>query len=267
MRIFLLADLHNRVDWYRWLSQQKADLMVIAGDFLDGFHPGGLLPQMLSFREWCAQFRGSLALCSGNHDGNEADGGVDPDGLAGLPEEKRQAVLEMLSAKHWMDSLERPGLVTDARTALFETSGGPLVVTTIPFNHWLRGNTFADDLWRTGAMLRKSCCTHWLVLHHEPPAGTSVGGPSGDPELFYKIRVYRPNFVVSGHQHSQPYIGSFADQIDGTWCFNPGFPVVNRAIRAKIPNHILLDLANRTATWHATATVGRIPIIKQIKLE
>ncbi len=45
---------------------------------------------------------------------------VDPEGLAEIPDEMRQAVLEMLLAKHWMDSLERPGLVTDDRTALFE---------------------------------------------------------------------------------------------------------------------------------------------------
>ena len=267
MRILLLADLHYRDAWYRWLSQQKADLMVIAGDILDGFRPGGLLPQMLSFREWCAQFPGNLALSSGNHDANEAGGAVDPEGLAEIPDEMRQAVLEMLLAKHWMDSLERTGIVTDGRTSVVQTSSGPLVVTTIPYNYWLRGNTFADDLWRNGAMLRKSHRTHWLVLHHEPPAGTSVGGPSGDPELFYKIREYRPNFVVSGHLHSQPYTGSFADQIDGTWCFNPGVPVMSRAICSKVPNHIVLDLANRTATWHATANVGRTPITKQIKLE
>ena len=72
-----------------------------------------------------------------------------------------------------------------------------LVVTTIPYNYCLRGNTFADDLWRTGAMLRKSYRTHWLVLHHEPAAGTSISGPSGDPELFYKIQECRPSFGVS----------------------------------------------------------------------
>ncbi len=267
MRLLLLADLHFRDDWYRWLFEPRADLAVIAGDLLDGFHPGGLLPQMLALREWCARFPGNLAISSGNHDANVPGGVFDPEGLAEIPENKRQAALEMLQAKHWMDRLERPGIVTDGRTTVVETSGGPLVVTTIPYDHVQRGSTFADELWQAGAALRKFHQAQWIVLHHEPPADTAVGGLMGDPELFYRIREYRPNFVVSGHLHAQPYSGSFADQIDGTWCFNPGFPAANRARAAKIPNHILLDLAERTATWHATANVGHPPIIKQIKLE
>ena len=266
MRILLLADLHYREDWYHWLAAQKAGLTVIAGDLLDGFRPGGLLPQMLGLSGWCARFPGNLAVSSGNHDGNEPGGSYDPEGLAKLPEEKRAAVAKMLSAKHWMDCLERQGLVTDARTSLVQTPGGAVVVTTIPYNHWMRGNTVADELWRAGAMLRKTERAPWIVLHHEPPADTAVGGSMGDPELFYKIREDRPSFVVSGHLHSQPYTGHFADEIDGTWCFNPGYPVVTRAMKSKIPNHIALDLSARTATWHATPNVGHAPIIKQIRL-
>jgi len=47
MRLLLLADLHFRVEWYHGLAQQRVDIAVIAGDLLDGFRPGGLLPQML----------------------------------------------------------------------------------------------------------------------------------------------------------------------------------------------------------------------------
>lgn len=267
MRILLLADLHFREDWYRWTETQKVDLIVMAGDLLDGFRPGGLFPQMLSLQEWCARIPGKLVLSSGNHDGNEPDGGFDPDGLAEIPEEKRQAVLDLFSVQHWMDSLERPGVVTDGRSSLLETSGGPLVVTTVPYQCWTRGDTFADDLWRTGVGLRRSHRAPWLVLHHEPPADTTVGGPMGDPDLYDKIREYHPNFIISGHLHSQPYTGSFADQIDGTWCFNPGVPIPSRALRSKVPNHILLDLAARTATWRATPNIGRTPIIKKINIE
>jgi len=103
-----------------------------------------------------------------------------------------------------MDCLERPGLVTDGRTSLIQTPAGTVVVTTIPFNHWMHTDVPADDLWRKGAMLRKEQKAHWIVLHHEPPFDTTVGGTRGDPELFYKIREYCPNFVVSGHLHGQP---------------------------------------------------------------
>ena len=97
MRILLLADLHFRVEWYHWLAQQRVDIAVIAGDLLDGFHPEGLLPQMLSFREWCARFPGNLALSSGNHDANEPGGAVDPQGLAEIRDEMWQA----LSKCYW----------------------------------------------------------------------------------------------------------------------------------------------------------------------
>ena len=130
-----LADLHYREDWYHWLAAQRATLSVIAGDLLDGFRPGGLLPQMIGLSAWCARFPGNLAVSSGNHDGNEPGGSFDPEGLADCPDEKRTAAATMLSAKHWMDCLERPGLVTDGRTSLVPTPGGAVVVTTIPFNH------------------------------------------------------------------------------------------------------------------------------------
>ncbi len=266
MRILLLADLHFREPWYHWLAAQRADLSVIAGDLLDGFRAGGLLPQMLGLSSWSARFPGNLALSSGNHDGNEPGGSFDPEGLAELPEEKRNAIVSMVQAKHWMDCLERPGLVTDGRTSLVQTSGGPLIVTTIPYNHWMRGSEVADELWQEGRRLRSTARSPWIVLHHEPPADTAVGGSNGDPELFYKIQEYRPNFVASGHLHDQPYRGSFADELDGTWCFNPGHPVLTRALKSKIPNHIVLDLAARTATWHATPNVGQAPVHKQIRL-
>lgn len=267
MRILLLADLHYRHDWYHWLTYQRSDLTVIAGDLLDGFRPGGLLPQMLWLGDWCRHFRGHLALSSGNHDANEPGRTFDREDISSIPDDQRQSLLEMASPEHWMDCLERPEVVTDGRTSLFETASGSLVLTTIPYNHRVRGDTFADDIWRAGARLRKSHRIPWLVLHHEPPDDTSAGGVMGDQELFDKIQEYQPSFVVSGHLHSQPYIGSFAAQIDGTWCFNPGFPVLSRALRTKVPNHILLDLANRTAKWHATANVGRSPIVHQVGLE
>ncbi len=266
MRILLLADIHYREPWYFWLAEQKSDLAVIAGDLLDCFRPCGLLPQMIGVSNWCAKFSGNLALCSGNHDGNEPGGSINPGGLADLPEEQHEAIAQMLLSKHWMDCLERPGLVTDGRSSILEAPQGAVVVTTIPYSPWLRGNEVADELWQAGQRLRISSLSPWLVLHHEPPADTAVGGPMGDPELFYKIREYSPDFVISGHLHAQPYKGSFADKIGGTWCFNPGCPEPTRAMKSKIPNHIALNLSARTATWYATPNVGQVPIFKEMRL-
>jgi len=82
-----------------------------------------------------------------------------------------------------------------------------------------------------------------------------------------EIREYQPDFVVSGHIHGQPYSVDFANQLGQTWCFNPGVPTLSRAIKAKTPNHIVLDLSARTATWHATPNVGREPIMTSILLK
>ena len=263
MRILLLADLHFQENWYHWLARQNPDITVISGDLLDGFIPEGLLPQMLAVSAWCERFPGPLVVSSGNHDANSTDGIFDPDGLALISAGERERVMRMLTAMHWMDCLERPGLVTDGRTAVLETLRGAVVVTTIPFDFGSGGDT--DGLWREGALKRKSLRVPWLVLHHEPPADTMVGGQMGEPSLFYKIQEYRPNFVVSGHMHDQPYRGSFADNIEGTWCFNPGYPSATPVKRAKIPNHIVLDLSDSTATWYATGSKG--PIHKTISLK
>jgi len=100
MRLILLSDLHFRADWYQWVSAQNADLTAIAGDLLDGFHPDGLLPQMVWLSDWCTKFPGKLAISSGNHDGNEPGGSFDPEGLADLPEDKRAGIVKMVSATH-----------------------------------------------------------------------------------------------------------------------------------------------------------------------
>ena len=251
MRILLLADIHSHRQWYRWIASQNADLTVIAGDLLDGFSDDGVLSQQLWFSKWLERFPSPLALSSGNHDAIDPGASIFyPEGLAGFSENHRVAANRLLSSKHWMDCLERPGVVTDGRTEVVETRHGPIVVTTIPFYFWEHGESLVGELWRDGATLRNMRKAPWLVLHHEPPADTAVGGMNGDPELPYTIQEYQPNLVVSGHIHGQPYVGSFAEKLDDTWCFNPGRPSMEHT--GPIPNHIVLDLKAGNATWHAS---------------
>lgn len=218
MRILLLSDLHFRADWYAWVARQRADLTAIAGDLLDGFPPDGLLPQMVAIKKWVDTFPGPLAISSGNHDANLEEWAV-----AGefMQMNERSEALTILSSKHWMDSLARPSVVTDRRSEILQTPSGKIVVTTIPFFPGHGGPRVCSDLWDKGRRLGATSYAPWIVLHREPPADTMVGGHSGDPSLSYKIREYQPDFVVSGHIHGQPYAGSFADKIGGTWCFNP----------------------------------------------
>ncbi len=265
MRILITADLHSRRDWFDWLLLQRADLFIVAGDLMDGFRADGLLPQMLELRRWCSQFPGQLAICSGNHDHNNMALRKPCAGdLVGSFGQEQSEVLPQILTEHWMDCLENDRTVTDRRTNVVMTPGGGLVVTAIPYD--FDGGENHDDLWEEGARLQRKEQTPWMVLHHEPPAEVKVGGRMGNRQLYYKIQEYRPNFVFSGHLHNQPYVGSFADQLEGTWCFNPGHPERHQAIKSNIPNHIILDLAARTATWQAAPLAGESRICETISL-
>src|ERR1700688_4690074 len=72
MKLLLTADLHFRIDWFRWLIEQAPnyDLVCIAGDLLDMFG-------VKSTREQAREVTGFIreladivpvAVCSGNHD-------------------------------------------------------------------------------------------------------------------------------------------------------------------------------------------------------
>jgi Icc-related predicted phosphoesterase len=252
MRLLITADIHNRADWLHWVGGEKADLTLIAGDLLDGFDQRGLLPQMISLRSWVAKFERPLALSSGNHDGNiEAAAMPEEMELAIDLETDREAALDLLLREYWMDALEKPGVVTDRRSQILQVGGENVVVTTLPFFPGSQGPRLANNLWETGYKLRQESQARWIVLNHEPPAHTKVGGPDGDISLFYKIQEFQPDYVVSGHLHSQPYFGSFSDQIGRTRCLNPGGPIHGSAHLAKIPNHIILDTKTQEARWHA----------------
>ena len=267
MKLLLLSDLHGHLDWYAWASRQPCDAILIAGDLLDGFAGCGLVPQMLALSKWCLACPVPLVLSSGNHDANEVSDGSWlgdrlPDDLNAVDSE---TVSRFLTEERWMDALERPGLVPDHRASILQTDTGCLVVTTIPFDPTAEAKW--DSLWREGARLRREHRLPWLVLHHEPPADTAVGGLMGDVSLGYRIQEYRPDYVLSGHLHDQPYWGAFADRIGPTWCFNPGTPPLARLRAAKQPNSILLDLVNRTATWTATHQRPRRPTSETISLD
>ena len=226
------------------------------------------MPQILFLVDWCKQFEGQLAVSSGNHDGNDNDPYFDLSKINRLPKDQRETIRRLISEPHWMDHLERVKVVTDRRTKVVETPNGKMVVTTIPFSFLADGeDPGADMLWREGAILREKLRIPWIVVHHDPPADTAVGGFYGDTRVFYRIWEYIPDFVVSGHHHSQPYIGSFADKLGVTWCFNPGYPDPAFAREAKIPNYILLDLKKATATWYATSNVTGEPIQQKISLQ
>lgn len=261
MKILLTADLHGRGVWFDWLTACGADVILIAGDLLDGFSSSGVLPQMVAISRWAARVPCALALSSGNHDAN-FPGAIPPtEWNAADP-----LTTSMALAPRWMDTLARPDVIVDGCSEVTDWNGAKFVVSTIPFAPGFEGPQLANSLWEAGARLRREHRVPWFVLHHEPPEATAVGGTMGDPSLVWKIEEYQPDYVLSGHLHAQPYTGSFADRIGHTWCFNAGAPILSKALRAKVPNHILLDTVSRTASWFATPSTGRVTIRKTICL-
>src|ERR1700676_3866890 len=72
MRLLLTADLHYRIQWFRWLVEQAPDfdLICIAGDLLDMFKSETRLEQARQVRTLIRELADlvPVAVCSGNHD-------------------------------------------------------------------------------------------------------------------------------------------------------------------------------------------------------
>jgi len=260
MRLLLTSDLHSQSSWFDWIAEAHADAVLIAGDLIDGFSPEGLLPQMIAVSQWAERLQCPLAFCSGNHDANFA-GAVPSTGFEGID----PITASLALAPKWMDALGRPGVVVDGRSEVVQWGDQKLVVTTIPYGGF-DDSCLTDRLWDAGSRLRRENKLMWFVLHHEPPAGTNVGGPFGDSSLLWRILENQPDFVLSGHIHGQPYQpdGGFAERIGKTWCFNPGVPLQQKA---RTPNYVWLDTVALTAVWHATAIASNEPLTHTVLLE
>ncbi len=260
MKLLLLSDLHGRTDWMTWASAQKTDALVIAGDLIDAFAPSGVISQRLAFLRWAQSCKTPLVFSSGNHDGNEIGSPYHEEVLDcdSLSESDMEFVRRFSKKERWMDIAARPGVISDGRSEVLRTAGGEIVVTTIPYD-FTEEQAF-DLLWANGNTLRRKHGLPWMVLHHDPPADTAVGGATGNIALLCQLREYKPDYLVSGHLHEQPYYGSFVDRVGKTICFNPGAPESPK--RHKEPNRIELDFAKRTATWFAHQQ-GKKPMLCQ----
>jgi len=252
MKILHLSDLHLNRAWLDWASAaaDQYDLVCVAGDLLDMFSKNPPLHGMLLVKEWADKFPGRMALCSGNHDGNGPEMTPPAHLLTELAAEDRLRAEHLLAHEQWMDGLGRADLVPDGRSELVPCGKRGVVLTTIPYD--TTAVRWHEDLWQTGAQVRRESGAPWIVLHHEPPTGTKVGGNSGNDGLPHLVEEYQPNFVLSGHLHLEPYRGDFGARIGATWCFNPGHPDGMKADKVAKPNHIVIDLPQGTATWHFT---------------
>lgn len=266
MQIFLFSDIHFQKRWYPWIANQKVDLTLIAGNLMGANASETPVEQMLFLERWCQDFPGALVVSSGKADINQIDMSYYGKEVESLEVEEASVARRLLKQKTWMEGLKREHLVTDGQTVLVETTGGSLIVSTIPACDEEANTPLATALMEKASMMRRETRMPWIVLHNEPPAQTAVAGKDGSFSLVDKIRKYRPNFVISGQLNKQAYKGFFADKIEGTWCFNPGYPPDCKADKVKTPNRILLDLQEFSATWYATPRAAEKRIVKKISL-
>lgn len=273
MKILILSDLHFNKNWFEWAksSAQSYQLVAIAGDLLDGYYKRGLMEQILWLHKWLCGFPAPIAFCSGNHDANEPNLGMEALGPEVLSQEDRKLARSALTANRWMDMLDMPNTVTDNQSKIVRTNKGKIAVSTIPYDYFGAATHGMEEtehtkLWQQGKRLSKEEKCPWFVLHHDPPAQTEVGGPLGSRMFRKQIAEYQPDCAFSGHLHHQPYEGSFLDRIGRTWCFNPGFTKISWQ-KTKTPNHIALDYQKKKATWSATWWGKEEPSVLQKNLE
>ena len=82
-----------------------------------------------------------------------------------------------------------------------------------------------------------------------------VGGEEGYKLIFEQIRRFRPEYLASGHLHSQSYVGKwYCSPVGPTICFNPGQPEIPARVR---PNCIYLDTSAHLAWWMNTRMTGK----------
>ena len=260
MRVLLTNDIHNTRKWYSWLLSQapRFDLIAIAGDLFDMYDERGVLPQILAFDEFSKKVVASgcaLAFCSGNHDGaQERDADQCLKSLRSLMTNTVR-VCQIVSKPFWADAFDAPLIIPDGRaTILTFRSGERLLVSTHPFSFdcGIGNSVRSNELWEVASDLRTAENIPWLALHHEPVAGSKVGGAKGSTDAKRPVLRKMPTYIASGHLHGQPYApsGSWRHRLPKTWCFNAG---AAPSECSDIPNHIIIDTTDNTVAWHASS--------------
>jgi predicted phosphodiesterase len=232
MKILITADLHYRERWFRWLIEQGAnyDLVCMAGDLLDMFKGEPRMEKAREVSRWVLELATitRVAVSSGNDDN------------AG-----RQITADRAPVYEWFLALRSsPKITTDGVTQIIDD----LIVTTVPYHCSQEQKLIWLD---RGAMIRKQRGHRWIVLHHVAPSFHDSG--SGEErEAVALLLTYQPDFFVSGHTHSYPYLAgnSWAKKIDGVNVLVPG-----QVLRAPFPNHIVLDTETGQASWQTSSRV------------
>jgi len=231
MKCLLVSDLHYALKQFDWvLNESKAfDVVIIAGDHLDISSTVEVQVQITVILTYLKRLHAKtrLIVCSGNHD-------LDARNAAGEKFAK------------WISKVRHLGVPTDEDCLMVNGT----LFTICP---WWDGPQTREQV---GAQLARDAEKpkgRWIWVYHAPPdqSPTSWGGQKhfGDAYLQQWIRQYAPDIVLSGHIHQSPFRqgGSWVDQLDSTWVFNPGRQI------GPCPTHVVFDTDEQMALWFSLA--------------
>jgi predicted phosphodiesterase len=237
--LLLASDLHYNLRQLDWLLDKadEFDVVVLAGDHLDISASVGLETQSIVMLQYLQRLadRTTVLASSGNHDLTA-----------------RNTHGEKVAA--WLLEGGTVGALVDWDT--FDRDD--VRITVCP---WWDGPLTRDDV---EAQLREQARDRpawWVWVYHPPPAGsaTALGTKRdyGDADLRAWIGELQPDLVLSGHVHEAPFIdgGSWAERVHAAWTFNAG-----RVGIGTIPNHVVLDLEHRTASWYGGGETAEISL-------
>ena len=215
MKILHTADLHLR--WFDWVAEQapRYDLVIIAGDLLDGFSDVPVHTQAWQCSKWLLSLRTPTVVCSGNHDfwPKSRTGAVAPDAEGA-----------------WVRRLRGKGNIVAVDGDTIEFGGLRIAV-----NGWLQ-------------VPRLSSGHHDIVVSHAPPKGCACasgadGNDNGDPQIWDVLRWDTPSLLLAGHIHDPRKCWCRWPRISPkTLVLVPGYEP-----RETTPAHWAIDTAAHTA--------------------
>jgi Icc-related predicted phosphoesterase len=239
VQLLLASDLHYNLRHLDWLLSKAGefDVVVLAGDHLDISASVGLETQSIVVLQYLKRLadRTRVVASSGNHDltARNAHG------------EKEAA---------WLLDGGSVGALVDWDT--FDVDD--VRITVCP---WWDGPSTRVDVETQLREQARDRPPWWVWVYHPPPAGSATAHGTkrdyGDEDLRSWIGELHPDVVLSGHVHEAPFIsgGSWAERVDTTWTFNAG-----RVAIGSIPNHVVLDLGGRTASWYGGGETAELAL-------
>jgi len=169
MTILHTSDLHFNIHWFEWIAKQqdKYDVFVISGDFLESSKVETLPEQIAWVTDWIKAFKKPLFVCSGNHD------------------------LEEFDNEDWLNRID---------TTNYYADNSKRTIDGVRFGCYpfigAEGYYDFDDV--------DILITHVPPSNTDVAIDKSSGADWGDKELYDVLvrKIIKPNIILCGHMHT-----------------------------------------------------------------